>query len=153
MITIARYSFPHEAQIARAKLESEGIPVFVADEHTVSVNWLLSSAVGGVRVQVPREYVAKATYILERDDSAAVEADLDRIIEDAEDSGAEAGPDWQEPPTPCPVCGGETEQVMRGRKPAFLSWLLLGFPLGRLRRKRQCKACHRQFDVPPHGST
>jgi len=52
LTTIASYSFPYEAHIARAKLESEGIPAFVADEHTISMQWLYSNALGGVRLQV-----------------------------------------------------------------------------------------------------
>lgn len=136
MITIARYSLPHEAQIARAKLESEGIPVFVADEHTVSVNWLFSNAMGGIRVQVPQEYVAKATELLERDESEAVEAVADET----------ADQDWEEPEPRCPVCGGQLEMTMSGRRPAFLGWLVLGFPVGRLKRTLRCMRCGREVD-------
>tara|TARA_R100001143_G_scaffold755_1_gene2242 strand:- start:4968 stop:5165 length:198 start_codon:yes stop_codon:yes gene_type:complete len=46
--TVATFSFPHEAHIARAKLESEGIPALVADEHTINMQWLYSNALGGV---------------------------------------------------------------------------------------------------------
>lgn len=130
MITIARYSWPHEAQIARAKLESEGVPVFVADEHTVSVNWLLSGAVGGIRVQVPEEHAARAVEILQRDDSEAVEA----LAEDPEE-------EWEEPEPRCPACGGALAMHTPGRRPAFLSWLFLGFPIGSVRRKLCCTNC------------
>ena len=44
--TIATYSFPYEAQIARARLDSEGIPAFVADEQTINMQWLYSNALG-----------------------------------------------------------------------------------------------------------
>ncbi|MGJ3255801.1 MAG: DUF2007 domain-containing protein [Alcanivorax sp.] len=47
MITVARFSMPDEAHIAKSRLESEGIPAFVADEHTVGMNWLYSNAMGG----------------------------------------------------------------------------------------------------------
>ena len=43
MVTIATFSFPYEAQIARAKLDSEGIPATVADEHTINMQWLYSN--------------------------------------------------------------------------------------------------------------
>ena len=67
MITIARYSLAIEAHIARAKLESEGIPAFVADEHTITADWLYSNAMGGVRLQVPESCVEQARTLLATD--------------------------------------------------------------------------------------
>jgi Putative prokaryotic signal transducing protein len=52
-VTIAAFSQPIEAHLARAHLESEGIPCVVGDEHLVRVDWFLSNAVGGVKVLVP----------------------------------------------------------------------------------------------------
>ena len=48
MITVARFSFPHEAYIAKASLEAAGIDSFIADEHTINMQWLYSNAMGGV---------------------------------------------------------------------------------------------------------
>ena len=72
MITVARFSLPYEAQLARAKLESEGVPAFVADEHTINMQWLFSNALGGVRVQVPNSYGHVAVGILSKDHSEAL---------------------------------------------------------------------------------
>lgn len=36
-VVVASFSFPHDAQIARASLESAGIPATVADEHTINM--------------------------------------------------------------------------------------------------------------------
>lgn len=52
MIVVARFSFPHEAHIARASLDSVGIESYIADEHTVNTQWLYSNAIGGVRLMV-----------------------------------------------------------------------------------------------------
>ncbi|MCB0739046.1 MAG: DUF2007 domain-containing protein, partial [Bacteroidetes bacterium] len=71
--TIRSYSLPIEAQIAKAKLESEGIPVFLADENTINMQWLYSNAMGGVRLQVPDPYVDQALTILSVDESEIVE--------------------------------------------------------------------------------
>ncbi|MDZ4299014.1 MAG: DUF2007 domain-containing protein [Moraxellaceae bacterium] len=70
MITVARFSLAIEAHIARAKLESEGIPAFVADEHTVTAQWLYSNAIGGVRLQVPDSYVESSGKLMSGDDDA-----------------------------------------------------------------------------------
>ena len=39
LIVVARFSLPYEAQI-RASLDAAGIPAFIADEHTINMNWL-----------------------------------------------------------------------------------------------------------------
>ena len=46
LVTIKSFSLPWEADLARATLEAQGIPAFVADAHTVSMNWLWSNAIG-----------------------------------------------------------------------------------------------------------
>ncbi|MFO1518965.1 MAG: DUF2007 domain-containing protein [bacterium] len=63
-VTIATFSRPFEAYLAKGKLESEGIEVFIADENIVGINWLLSNLVGGVKIQVREEEREKAVEIL-----------------------------------------------------------------------------------------
>ena len=77
MITIARFDNIMEASIARARLDAEGIAAFLADEHTVSMNWLLSNAIGGVRLQVADEDAAHALTVLEEDRSGLLPDDGD----------------------------------------------------------------------------
>lgn len=67
LITIASYSQPYQAEIAKAHLEAEGIPAFLSDEYLVSINWLYSNAVGGVRLQVAETDVETARVILSTD--------------------------------------------------------------------------------------
>ena len=50
--TIASYEFPADVYIVKAKLESEGIEVFLKDENTINSDPLISSAIGGVKLQV-----------------------------------------------------------------------------------------------------
>ncbi|MBE8190330.1 MAG: DUF2007 domain-containing protein [Candidatus Thioglobus sp.] len=69
LVTVASFSFAHEAYIALAKLDSEGIPVVLADEHTINMQWLYSNALGGVKVQVPPSCVQQALEILAEDNS------------------------------------------------------------------------------------
>ena len=74
LTTIGRFSHPLEAQIARARLEAAGIPAFVADEHTINMQWLYSNALGGVRLQVPMVCREDAVALLATDESACVVA-------------------------------------------------------------------------------
>ncbi len=74
MIVIARYSFPHQALLAKSSLEAAGIPCFIADEYTINMQWLYSDAMGGVRLFVEKADAEKALEILNTDYSEAVDA-------------------------------------------------------------------------------
>ncbi len=64
LVTVARFSHVAEAHVVKARLQALGMPAFVADEGIVTMNWLWSNAVGGVRVQVRRADAARAEQIL-----------------------------------------------------------------------------------------
>ncbi len=126
LVTIARFSHPEEAYLASAKLESEGIWSFLADEHTVTADWLVSNAIGGVRLQVKESEAADARQILS----------LSRT-----DAELAAGTGRY-----CPKCGSADIKYGLFSLPyVFLSWLLLGFPLPFMKRKWRCNACGYQW--------
>jgi hypothetical protein len=58
--TVASFETPVEAQIVCALLHSAGIQAEVADLNLVSMNWTMSLAVGGVKVQVAPEDAEEA---------------------------------------------------------------------------------------------
>ncbi len=116
--TIDRYFHPTEAHIAAGKLESEGIPVFLLGINHASANWLLSNALGGIRLQVPQDYVEEAKHLL----SETVDID-----EDGET---------------CPRCGSVDLSTMNNtRKVAFLAVHLFSIPLPWQSRRRHCDSC------------
>ncbi len=129
-VLVASFSFPHEAQIARASLESAGIPAFIADEHTINMQWLYSNALGGVKVLVPMEYVEDAKNILNTDYSAEVETQC----------GTDA--------MACPGCGGNNVGPhTKGKRSAFVVFLLLGFPLAFYKHGFKCEDCGRFWEA------
>jgi hypothetical protein len=130
LITVATYSFPYEAEISRATLESNGIMAFVADAHTINMQWLYSNAMGGVRVQVQRKNFEAARLILNTDYSSLVESEIEN--DEAENDGAEYK---------CSKCHGITEPYTKGKKTAFLVFFLLGFPLFFYQHGVKCKSC------------
>ena len=73
--TIARYGQLLDAQLARARLEAEGIEALIPDEHAVSLQSLYTDALGGARVQVLDADAARATAILNEDRSTALDED------------------------------------------------------------------------------
>jgi len=95
-----------------------------ADENTINMQWLYSNALGGVKVQVPSQFAERAKEILAQDLSDEVEIEF-----------GESEPK-------CPRCGGtDLEPFTKGKKPAFLVFLLLGFPLFFYRHGYKCKDC------------
>ena len=60
----ARYLDPMEAHTARGCLVAAGIPAVVADDNQIQANQLMSTALGGVRVLVPEEYLQQSTDVL-----------------------------------------------------------------------------------------
>jgi len=128
-VLVASFSFPHEAQIARASLESAGIPAFIADEHTISMQWLYSNALGGVKVLVPVEYAEEAKSILNTDYSADVEAQC----------GTDA--------IACPGCASNNaDPHTKGKRSAFVVFMLLGFPLAFYKHGFKCADCGRFWE-------
>ncbi len=64
LVTVAIFPLPQDAYITKARLESEGIPVFLKDELTIQTDNFLSNAIGGVKLQVSESNVEAATAIL-----------------------------------------------------------------------------------------
>lgn len=124
---VARYSFPYEAQLARSKLEAAGLLAFVLDEHTINMQWLYSDALGGVKLAVPASEVERALALLNEDCSQ----DLDEEM-----------PVDELKKLTCMHCGSDQlEAYIQGKKPAFLVFLLIGFPLFFYRRGFKCVRC------------
>ena len=64
LVTVATFLGPGEAHLARSRLEAEGIHAYLADEYMVTMDWLVSNAVGGVKLQVAESNVDHARRIL-----------------------------------------------------------------------------------------
>ncbi len=124
--TVATFSQPVEAHLARARLEAEGIPCVVADEYLVRVNWLLSNAVGGVKLMVPAWEAPRARDVLRP---------RPRPVEVADEN---TPPDELS----CPRCRSLDVYYQRfDRRVAGLAWLLLGFIVPWRRDAWVCTEC------------
>ena len=67
LVTIATFSFPQEAYIFKTKLESQGIQSYIEDEYVVTMMWLYSLAVGGVKLKVRESDEALAIEIISQE--------------------------------------------------------------------------------------
>lgn len=124
LITISQYSFPYEAHLAKSRLDAEGISAFIADEHTINMQWLYSKALGGVKLQVPEAFVEAAL--------AALAEDREKDLEE------EVGSDVKV----CPHCGSEDTQFYQiGRFWAFWTIIALTFPFFPIKDGIKCNQC------------
>lgn len=55
-----------DAHIAKGVLEEEGITCWLKDENTVTINPILTNALGGIKILVAKEDLEKAAEILNR---------------------------------------------------------------------------------------
>lgn len=63
-VTLRHYWYLPEALLAKGSLESAGIRAYVIDENMVRLDWFISNALGGLRLQVHEENVEEANAIL-----------------------------------------------------------------------------------------
>lgn len=127
---VGEFQYSSEAFIYKAKLESEGIEVFVRDNHTIDSDPFLSNAIGGVKLFVRQEDYENAMLIL---------ADISKFSMD--DKGELIK---------CPKCGAEKIQLLTTIKDfksliSFLfSFLVVVLPFYN-KYKYKCDNCNFEF--------
>lgn len=134
LVTVARFVYSadpvSEAELARIKLESEGIGCFLAGKNFVGVYWLASLADRGVKLQVRESDAERAKEILSRREEV--------VIDESEcgDTSSEAAE------VRCPRCGSEDftyERFSRGL--FYLGIAFLRFPVPFPRKRHRCNNC------------
>ena len=75
MVTVGVFDNMVDAHIALGRLQAEGVPCGLADEHLVQTDWLYSIAVGGIKLQVEEAYEQRAREILATDYSDDIQID------------------------------------------------------------------------------
>ncbi len=63
-VTVARFSNSFDMHVVKGRLEADGIPCFVRDEHTISAQPFYDIALGGIKLQVQEKDVKAAKEIL-----------------------------------------------------------------------------------------
>lgn len=97
--TIASFEFTADVQIIKGKLESEGITVFLKDEHTLDTDPLISHALGGVKLQVFESQKEKALEIYNEIRAYALDENNEPVV--------------------CPNCKAQKSEVYYTRKGIF----------------------------------
>ena len=130
--TVAVFTYSSEAQIFKGRLESEGIEVFMADQHTINTDPLVSNAIGGVKLKVRSDDFERAKNILKFADKYSVT-----------DQGAAIH---------CPKCDSEKvvyASEIRGIKSliSFLIGLVFGVLPFYVKYSYRCENCGEKFNI------
>ena len=126
--TIASYRDLPLAELAKAKLMSQGIYCHLLNAHHIGMNWLYSQALGGIKVQVRSEDAEIARKILARDESYLLN-DEELEFPDPDENDA------------CPRCGSlDIELVKQSRFFGALA-LLTHLPLLFWGTRYRCRDC------------
>ncbi|MDC6351061.1 DUF2007 domain-containing protein [Zeaxanthinibacter sp. PT1] len=96
LITIGTFEYVADVQIVKAKLEYEGIPVFLKDETILATDPLISAAIGGVKLQV---------YSSDRERALEIYDEIRSYAKDEEGN-----------PVTCPNCKAQRSEVYYSRK-------------------------------------
>lgn len=129
---IAVFQYSSEAQIIKARLEAEGIAVFLQDQFTIDTDPLVSNAIGGIKLKVWQEDEGRALEIL----NSISDYSLD-------DTGQEIE---------CPNCGSEKVDLstnVRGFKSMFFflfSFLTIALPIY-TKYNYRCETCNEKFNL------
>jgi hypothetical protein len=70
LVTIATFGNTVEANLAKNRLETAGIRAFLADADTADMAWQLTSAIGGIKLQIPEGDEQVALALLEKPQEA-----------------------------------------------------------------------------------
>jgi len=131
LVTLWRYRDLPEALVAKSKLDSDAVTCFLADFEIVRLNWFLSNAVGGVRLQVADEDAEHAWALLSEEITAGFTAE-------------ETGEAYHQPV--CPNCQSRDvafDYFHRGLAAAVL-WVI-SLPVWIPKRSWRCEDCGHEW--------
>jgi hypothetical protein len=133
-VIIRRYRDLPATVVEKSVLDSAGIEGFLADDIIIRLDWLISNAVGGVKLWVRGSEATEARDLL----AAGVPETFD----------VEGVGEYRQPK--CPDCGSlDVSLEELNRKIAHLGLLLIGIPIPARKRGWNCHACGHAWDSSP----
>jgi hypothetical protein len=133
IITYKVFDNPASAHIIKTRLESNDIPCFLADEHTIGVNPLYNIALGGIKLKIFEKDLERCNEILETDEGiSSDDTDVDSSVEQ------------------CPECGsqdvgyGNATQKRFGFLTMVISFLFFVYPF-KNKKAWHCYNCGKEF--------
>ena len=133
-VTIATYEDYITANFDKQKLDEQGIDYYLADENTITLQWTLKNALGGIKLRVPSQVAGEAIKILnEKTEEILVDFKLEEKLDDII----------------CPICNSNNTGTEKYSKSIMgWSWLLLGFPVTATPIKHhRCFYCEHKWET------
>lgn len=127
--TIATFWMPVEAQLAKQLVEAEGIPSVLQGYETVSSDWLLGNAIGGIQLQVPEHRMQQAISALSEAGPFGKRSLLQPVTptdHEQEMDASESDPDPYDDEPLAPQTEREA-QIDRFYKSSIVSWVFFPF--------------------------
>lgn len=128
------------AEIIKGRLAEDGIMASIKDEHTVTMNWMWSQALGGIKLLVDANEYERANELL---------TSYEEAFEAKQDAPAYDEPyDEQLDPNNrvCIHCGSKNTKLQTINKTwAYSTLLFLGFPIKVKEDKWHCFHCGADF--------
>lgn len=137
LVTIATFRDLPEALLAKGKLDSVGIPAFLADDNLVRTDWFWSNAIGGVKLQVGEADAEEALEILGEGIPESLPAE-EKVT-------------FRQPK--CPRCGSldvRYDSPSHGLRLALLWFLPIPTPAGK--KRWMCESCGAQWRLDEETS-
>jgi hypothetical protein len=128
--TVKTFRDPWDAHLFRTRLAADGVPAFVTDDIVIGMRWYLSTAFGGVRVQVPNDSYEAARASLHRCATGEYTAELAEMFGDLD-------------LLLCPNCGSENIRCRPsiGELLFGATFLLLGMAAKLQAKRCTCRVC------------
>jgi len=130
-VILASFDNYFSANIMLSRMQQAGIPCFLKDEYTVTIDPILSNAIGGIKLAVPERYAAEAIAMLKQFE----EAYLQSVI--------------------CPQCGSNrisqvSKQGATNFITAILTWLFSSYAVAP-EKIYQCQDCGYETENLPEN--
>lgn len=135
LVMAATYTDTMDAYIARGRLEAEGIPVALHNENHIATNWLISQAIGGVKIMVAASNLEEATTILQAHEAG----EYDIAPEISYSDGLH-----------CPKCDATDIKSGIAWLATFLGFITLGvyaLVIAKSRKLHQCRSCKHYWHI------
>ena len=104
LVTVCTYTSAVQAEVVKLALAAEGIESFVGDANMVSAEWLLGSALGGVKLEVAEADAPAALAVLAAHESLT-NPSADRPADDGVPRCLSCGATMPAEADACPACG------------------------------------------------
>jgi len=128
LMVVANFRDVHRALLAKGAVESAGIECFLRDDNFVRMNWLVSDAVGGIRLQVAPEDAEAARQVLNQPIPETLEV--------------EGVGEYQQPT--CPECQS-LDVSLEGTDPSAYVTAAIGVPIPFYRPGWKCASCGHEW--------